>query len=66
MNKKYFSEHMYYFIIFVGVSFLYIVNGYASLATNDDWALRGMLAYEGIYGTLDYELPTILCCKSYV
>ena len=57
MYKKYFSEHMYYFIIFSIVSFLYILNGYASLGTNDDWALRGMLATEGIYGTLIMSYP---------
>ena len=50
-------EHIYYFIFFTIVSFLYIVNGYASLATNDDWALRGMLVAEGIYGTLIMSYP---------
>ena len=57
MYKKYFSEHTYYFIIFTIVSLLYIVNGYASLGTNDDWALRGMLVAEGIYGTLIMSYP---------
>jgi hypothetical protein len=56
-HKKYFSEHTYYFLIFTVVSFLYIVNGYASLGTNDDWALRGMLVAEGIYGTLIMSYP---------
>jgi len=57
MYKKYFSEHTYYFIIFSIVSFLYIINGYASLATNDDWALRGMLVAKDIYGTLIMSYP---------
>jgi hypothetical protein len=57
MFKKYISEHMFYFIVFVALSTMYIVYGYASLATNDDWALRGMLAYEGIYGTLIMSYP---------
>ena len=57
MIKKYFSEHSYYFIFFTIVSILYIVNGYASLATNDDWALRGMLVAKGIYGTLIMSYP---------
>ena len=57
MFKKYFSEHIYYFIIFTIISVLYVVNGYASLATNDDWALRGMLVAEGIYGTLIMSYP---------
>ena len=57
MYKKYFSEYMYYFIIFIIVSLLYIINGYASLGTNDDWALRGMLATKGIYGTLIMSYP---------
>ncbi len=39
------------------VSILYIANGYASLATNDDWALRGMLVAKGIYGTLIMSYP---------
>ena len=33
------------------------MNGYASLATNDDWALRGMLVAKGIYGTLIMSYP---------
>jgi len=57
MYKKYFPEHSYYFIIFIIISFLYIINGYASLETNDDWALRGMLAAKGIYGTLIMSYP---------
>ena len=57
MYKKYFSEHTYYFIIFSIVSFLYIINGYASLSTNDDWALRGMLVAKDIYGTLIMSYP---------
>ena len=57
MHKKYFSEHIYYFIIFSIISFLYIYNGYASLATNDDWALRGMLVAKNIYGTLIMSYP---------
>ena len=55
--KKYFSEHIYYFIFFVLVSILYIVNGYATLATGDDWALRSMLLDKGIYGTLIMSYP---------
>ena len=57
MYKKYFSEHIVYFIIFTIISLLYILNGYATLGTNDDWALRGMLAAEGIYGTLIMSYP---------
>jgi hypothetical protein len=57
MYKKYFSEHIYYFIIFIIVSVIFIVNGYAALGTNDDWALRGMLVAEGIYGTLMMSYP---------
>jgi hypothetical protein len=57
MNKKYFSEYVYYFMFFVIVSILYIVNGYASLATNDDWALRSMLVAKDIYGTLIMSYP---------
>jgi len=57
MYKKYFSEHIYYFIIFAILSFTYIVNGYASLATNDDWALRSMLVSEGIYNTFIMSYP---------
>ena len=44
-------------MFFVIVSILYIVNGYASLATNDDWALQNMLAAKGIYGTLIMSYP---------
>jgi len=36
---------------------LYIYNGYASLGTNDDWALRGMLVNKGVYGTLIMSCP---------
>ena len=36
---------------------LYILNGYASLATNDDWALRGMLVAPGIYNTFIMSYP---------
>jgi hypothetical protein len=57
MYKKYFSEHIYYFIIFSILSFIYIVNGYASLATNDDWALRSMLVSKGIYNTFIMSYP---------
>jgi len=57
MYKKYFSEHWYYFIIFILISLLYIVNGYASLATGDDWALQSMLVEKGIYGTLIMSYP---------
>ena len=57
MTKKYFSEHLYYFTIFSIISFLYIYNGYASLATNDDWALRGMLVAKNIYGTFIMSYP---------
>ena len=57
MFKKYFSEHIYYFIIFTIISVLYVVNGYASLVTNDDWALRGMLVAKGFYGTLIMSYP---------
>jgi len=57
LQKKYFPEHLYYFLFFVIVSILYITNGYASLATNDDWALRGMLVNEGVYGTLIMSYP---------
>ena len=48
---------MYYFMFFIIVSILYIVNGYASLSTNDDWALRSMLVAKGIYGTLIMSYP---------
>ena len=65
MFKKYFSEHIYYFIIFIIISVLYIVNGYASLGTNDDWALRGMLVSEGIYGTLIMSYP-LSCAISHL
>lgn len=51
-DKRYFSEHMYYFMFFVIMSILYIVNGYASIATGDDWALQSMLVDKGIYDTL--------------
>ena len=57
MYKKYFSEHSYYFIIFIIISSLYLLNGYALLKTNDDWALCGMLAAKGIYGTLIMSYP---------
>ncbi len=57
MYNKYFSEHIVYFLIFTIVSLLYIINGYATLGTNDDWALRGMLAAKGIYGTLIMSYP---------
>ena len=57
MYKKYFSEHFIYFTLFTVVSILYIYNGYASLGTNDDWALRGMLVAKGIYGTLMMSYP---------
>ena len=57
INKRYFSEHTYYFIFFVTVSILYIVNGYATIATGDDWALRSMLVEKGIYGTLIMSYP---------
>ena len=43
MHNKYISEHWYYFITFIVVSILYILNGYATIATGDDWALRSML-----------------------
>ena len=52
LYKKYFSEHLFYFIGFILLSILFIVNGYATLDTNDDWALRNMLMAKGIYGTL--------------
>jgi len=55
--KKYFSEHLFYFFMFIIISFLYIVNGYASLAINDDWALRGMLVAKGIYNTFMMSYP---------
>ncbi len=57
MYKKYFSEHTYYFLFFMVVSFLDIINGYVTLGTNDDWALRGMLVAKGIYGTLIMSYP---------
>jgi len=57
MYKKYFSEHSYYFIIFIIISSLYLFNGYASIETNDDWALRGMLTAKNIYGTLIMSYP---------
>jgi len=57
MYKKYFSEHIFYFTIFTILSVLYILNGYASLILNDDWALRGMLGAKGIYGTLIMSYP---------
>ena len=57
MFKKYFSEHSYYFLAFTIISILYIVNGYASLAINDDWALQGMLTNKEIYGTLIMSYP---------
>jgi len=57
MFKKYFSEHSYYFLAFSIISILYIVNGYASLGTNDDWALRGILTNKDIYGTLIMSYP---------
>lgn len=57
MYKKYFSSHWFYFIIFTVISILYITNGYASIATGDDWALRSMLVEKGIYGTLIMSYP---------
>ena len=57
MHNKYVSEHWYYFITFSIVSILYIVNGYATIATGDDWALRSMLLEKGIYGTLIMSYP---------
>jgi hypothetical protein len=55
--KKETSAHMLYFSFFVIVSLFYILNGYAMLGTNDDWALWGMLNYKGIYGTLIMSYP---------
>jgi len=57
MYKKYFSEHMLYFALFIIVSVLYIVNGYATIATGDDWALWSMLIEKGVYGTLIMSYP---------
>ena len=57
INKRYFSKQTYYFIFFVTVSLLYIVNGYATIATGDDWALQSMLVEKGIYGTLIMSYP---------
>ncbi len=56
-RKKFLSERNLYFLVFTIVSLLFIVNGYATLATNDDWALRGLLAAKGIYGTLIMSYP---------
>jgi len=57
MHKRYFSEHMLYFALFIIVSVLYIANGYATIATGDDWALWSMLIEKGIYGTLIMSYP---------
>jgi len=57
VTRKYFPEHLYYFALFTVVSILYIVNGYAMLGTNDDWALRGLLHAKGVYGTLIMSYP---------
>ena len=57
MYKKYFPEHSYYFIAFAIISLLYIINGYATLGINDDWALRGMLTNKDVYGTLIMSYP---------
>ena len=56
-NRFFISEHYYYFLLFVLVSLFYIMYGYASLGTNDDWALWGMLKAKGIYGTLIMSYP---------
>ena len=48
---------MIYFAFFMMVSLYYVLNGYAVLGTNDDWALWGMLQYKGIYGTLIMSYP---------
>jgi len=55
--KKYFPEHVFYFLAFLLVSFFYIINDYASLAINDDWALWGMLKAKGIYNTFVMSYP---------
>ncbi len=56
-HKKFLYERNLYFLIFTVLSLLFIVNGYATLATNDDWALRGLLAAKDIYGTLIMSYP---------
>jgi len=57
MKIKYIPEHIYYFALFAALSLFYILYGYASLGTNDDWALWGMLNAKGIYGTLIMSYP---------
>ncbi len=54
---KYIPEHLYYFALFAALSLFYILYGYASLGTNDDWALWGILHAKGIYGTLIMSYP---------
>ena len=50
-------EHLLYFVLFALLSIFYIIYGYASLGTNDDWALRSLLANKGVYGTLIMSYP---------
>ncbi len=57
LRKKFLCEQNLYFLVFTIISLLFILNGYATLATNDDWALRGLLAVKGIYGTLIMSYP---------
>lgn len=57
MFKRLVSEYHIYFIVFLIFSVFYNVYGYASLSTNDDWALRGMLVAKGVYNTFIMSYP---------
>ncbi len=57
MQQKYTLNHTLLFMIFFGLSLFYLLFGYATLGTNDDWALRSLLAAKGVYGTLVMSYP---------
>ncbi len=50
-------EELLYTVLFLGLSLFFLIFGYATLGTNDDWALRSLLAEKGVYGTLIMSYP---------
>lgn len=56
-QRDYRSETYIYAALFALFSLFYLLHGDAKLVTNDDWALRGMLAAKGVYGTLIMSYP---------
>ena len=50
-------EYIYYFFIFVLLSLVIHLNGYASIVTNDDWMLYNLLRDPDTYATLMMGYP---------